>query len=411
MNLFLDKTIVLGVTGSIAAYKAATLASRLHQLGARVHVAMTNAAAQFITPLTFASLTHHPVLRDVLALGADSEIEHVTYAKRAQLILIAPATANTIAKLAHGFADDVISAICLDTRAPILLAPAMETGMWENAATQENLATLKRRGMFIVEPHAGHLASGASGKGRMAEPSEILDAARHIFARNGSLAGKRVVITAGGTREAIDPVRVISNHSSGKMGYALAEEALSRGADVSLITSVEDLPNPYGAQITRVVSTRDLQDAVLRDMQGADVLIMTAAPADFRPASSADQKIKKEAMAELTIELVRNPDILGEVARVRVEDASNAPRVVVGFAAETNDLIANARGKLERKRLDMIVANPVPQTFGSGQVKATLLLKNGDEMDLQAMSKEDLAGRIFDQIEGVVSTHRKRINE
>ncbi len=399
MNLFQDKIIVLGVTGSIAAYKAATLASRLHQLGAQVNVAMTDAATHFIAPLTFESLTHRPVLRDVLALGADSEIEHVSFAKRADIILIAPVTANTIAKLAHGFANDVISAICLDTRAPILLAPAMETGMWENATTQDNLKILKQRGYWIVEPSAGHLASGASGKGRMAEPQEILDAARHIFARDGSLAGKRVVITAGGTREAIDPVRVISNSSSGKMGYALAEEALSRGANVSLISSIADLPNPYGAESTRVVSTQDLFDAVLRVMHGADVLIMAAAPADFRPALTAEKKIKKEAMAELTIELVRNPDILGEVARVREEDSSNAPRLVVGFAAETNDLLENARGKLERKNLDMIVANPVPQTFGSDNVKATLILKNHVELDLQPMTKEDLAGVIFQQVE------------
>lgn len=399
MNLFRDKTIVLGVTGSIAAYKAATLASRLYQQGAQVQVAMTGAAGDFISPLTFESLTHRPVLRDVMALGADSEIEHVTFAKRAHLVIIAPATANTVAKLAHGFADDVLSAIVLDTRAPVLLAPAMETGMWENAATQENVATLKRRGMSIVAPGEGHLASGASGKGRMAEPPEILDAARRLLARNGSLAGKRVVIAAGGTREAIDPVRVISNHSSGKMGYALAEEALSRGASVALISSVEDLPQPYGAEVTRVVSTQNLYDAVLGEMRGADVLIMAAAPADFRPASAADQKIKKEAQEDLTLRLVRNPDILGEVARARKMDAASAPRVVVGFAAETNDLIANARGKLERKRLDMIVANPVPQTFGSDNVKATLISQNGDELDLPPTTKENLATTIFDQVE------------
>lgn len=399
MNLFQNRTIVLGVSGSIAAYKAATLASRLHQLGASVHVAMTDAAAQFIAPLTFESLTHHPVLRNVMALGADSEIEHVTFAKRADMVIIAPATANTLAKLAHGFANDVLAAICLDTRAPILLAPAMETGMWENAATQDNLATLKRRGMFFIEPNAGHLASGATGKGRMAEPQEILDAASLIFARNGSLAGKRIVITAGGTREAIDPVRVISNHSSGKMGYALAEEAMSRGAAVSLITSVDDLQVPYGAQVTRVVSTQDLLDAVLREMRGADALVMAAAPADFRAASAADHKIKKEATAELAIQLVRNPDILGEVARVRDEHTEQAPRVVVGFAAETNDLLANARAKLERKKLDLIVANPVPQTFGSDSVKATLLSKNQVENDLPPMPKEALAGVILERVE------------
>lgn len=399
MNLFQDKTIILGVTGSIAAYKAATLASRLHQLGARVHVAMTDAATHFIAPLTFESLTHRPVLRNVLALGADSEIEHVSFAKRADLILIAPVTANTLAKLAHGFADDVLGALCLDTRAPILLAPAMETGMWENAATRDNLKILQQRGMFLIEPNAGHLASGASGKGRMAEPQVILDAARQVLARHGSLAGKRIVITAGGTREAIDPVRVISNNSSGKMGYALAEEALARGAQVALLTSVTDLPLPYGAEITRIVSTQDLLQATLRASRGADVLVMAAAPADFRPATMAEQKIKKEQAAELTIELIRNPDILGEVARVRAEDKANAPRVVVGFAAETNDLIQNARAKFERKNLDLLVANPVPQTFGSDTVKATLLLKNNNEIDLQPMPKENLAAVIFDQVE------------
>lgn len=398
MNLFQNTTILLGVTGSIAAYKSASIASQLHQLGAQVHVAMTDAAAQFVGELTFASLTHNPVLRDVLALTADSEIEHVTFAKRAQLVILAPATANTIAKLAHGFANDVISAIVLDTRAPILVAPAMETGMWENPATQENIATLKRRSMFIIEPSAGHLASGAQGKGRMAEPHEILAMARHILARSGPLAGRRIVITAGGTREAIDPVRVISNHSSGKMGYALAEEALTRGADVSLITSVEHLPNPFGAKITRVASTQDLLNAVLQEMRGADVLIMAAAPADFRPASSAAQKIKKEERADLTISLVRNPDILGEVARLRAERPDDAPRMVIGFAAETNDLIQNARSKLERKNLDLIVANPVPQTFGSENVKATLLKRDGSALDLLPMLKEELAGVIFDEI-------------
>ncbi|MBI4675097.1 MAG: bifunctional phosphopantothenoylcysteine decarboxylase/phosphopantothenate--cysteine ligase CoaBC [Chloroflexi bacterium] len=398
MNPFQNTTIVLGVTGSIAAYKSAALASQLYQLGAHVHVAMTDAAAHFVGPLTFESVTHRPVLRDVLALTAESEIEHVTFAKRAQLIIIAPATANTLAKLAHGFANDVLSAIVLDTRAPVLLAPAMETGMWENPATQENLETLKRRGMFVLEPGAGNLASGAQGKGRMAEPNEIVGQARRILARNGPLAGKRVVITAGGTQEAIDPVRVISNYSSGKMGYALADEALARGAEVSLITSVDDLPVPFGAKITRVVSTQDLLNAVLQEMCGADMLIMAAAPADFRPASRADQKIKKEAAAELTIPLVRNPDILGEVARIRTEQPHAAPRRVVGFAAETHDLLANARRKLERKRLDMIVANPVPQTFGSDIVQATLLKQDGSELDLPPMPKAELASVILDQI-------------
>lgn len=403
MNLIADKTIVLGVTGSIAAYKAAAIASRLRQLGANVHVAMTNAAAEFVGPLTFAALTHNPVLRNVLALGAGAKIEHVAFAGRANLILIAPATATTIARLAHGFADDVIAAICLDTRAPILIAPAMESGMWENAATQENIATLKRRGIRIIDPEAGHLASGAIGQGRMAEPEKIVAAAQRLFAASGPLAGKRVVITAGGTREALDPVRVISNHSSGKMGYALAQEALDRGADVSLITSIDDLPVPYDARVTRIVSTRDLLDAVMREISGADVLVMAAAPADFRPETTADLKIKKEDSDELTIRLVRNPDILSAVAELRAASPATTPRIVVGFAAETNDLLRNARDKLERKNLDMIVANPVPQTFGSENVQAVLLLKNHEEFDLAPMSKENLATVIFDRIETLPS--------
>jgi len=275
----------------------------------------------------------------------------------------------------------------------------METGMWENAATQANLATLTKRGVIVIEPNAGHLASGASGKGRMAEPQQIIDMARLVLARDGALAGKRIVITAGGTREAIDPVRMISNHSSGKMGYALAEEALSRGAAVALITSVEDLPVPFGAGVTRVVSTQDLYDAVMREMVGADALVMAAAPADFKVAHASDSKIKKEEKAELTISLVRNPDILGEVARVRVEQPEHAPKVVVGFAAETNDLLANARAKLERKRLDLIVANPVPQTFGSDTVKASLISKKDGEEDLPPMSKQALAELILDWVE------------
>ncbi len=399
MNLFQGTELVLGVTGSIAAYKAAALASRLYQLGAQVQVAMTRAATEFVSPLTFASLTHRQVVLDVLALGADAEIEHVALARRARLVIVAPATANTLARIAHGFADDALAAIVLDTKAPILVAPAMETGMWESAATRANVEILQARGITFVEPEEGHLASGASGKGRMAEPEQIIAAARLILARGGRLAGKRVVVTAGGTREAIDPVRVISNSSSGRMGYALAEEALARGADVTLISSAQDLPPPYGARLEPVVSTQDLDEAVLQTVRGADALVMAAAPADFRPVVAAEQKIKKEDASELTLELVRNPDILGKVAEMRRAQPQDAPRVVVGFAAETNDLLANARAKLERKQLDLIVANPVPQTFGSDRVKAILLSKGGNAQDLAPMAKEELAGIIWDEVE------------
>jgi phosphopantothenoylcysteine decarboxylase / phosphopantothenate---cysteine ligase len=398
MNLFRDKTIVLGVTGSIAAYKAAVLASQLYQAGAQVYVAMTRAATHFITPLTFESLTHHPVATDVLALGPNSEIEHVALAQRADALLIAPATANTIAKLAHGLADDAVSAIALDTRAPLVVAPAMETGMWENPATQENVAKLRERGITFVEPGTGHLASDAEGTGRLAEPEQIFAALRAVFARHGPLAGQRVVITAGGTHEPIDPVRVITNRSSGKMGLALAQAALERGARVVFITTASSDAAPIGVEVRQVGTTEELRQAVLELARGADALIMAAAPADYRPVSAADHKIKKEASEQLAIELLRTPDILGEVAQLRERQPQLAPRAVVGFAAETDDLLANARSKLERKRLDLIVANPVPQTFGSDRVQATLLNASGGINELEPMTKERLAEIILDEI-------------
>ncbi|MGB8647462.1 MAG: bifunctional phosphopantothenoylcysteine decarboxylase/phosphopantothenate--cysteine ligase CoaBC [Anaerolineae bacterium] len=398
MKIFIDKNIILCVSGSIAAYKAATLASQLYQAGACVQVAMTRAATHFITPLTLESITHRPVVLDVLALGANSTIEHVTLAHEAHLVLIAPATANTIARLAHGLADDAVSAIVLDTRAPIVIAPAMETGMWENPATQENLARLRARGMTIIEPGSGHLASGATGQGRLAEPDRILAVLRTILARHESLAGKKVVITAGGTHEPIDPVRMITNHSSGKMGFALAEEALERGAQVELITTVES-GAPIGCKVTPVSTTQDLYDAVIERTRDTDLLIMAAAPADYRPRQSASHKIKKDQSEALTLELVRNPDVLGAIADRRQADPASCPRVVVGFAAETDNLIANARDKLERKRLDLIVANPVPQTFGSNRVKAILLDTAGDIIELDPMPKEHLAAIILDRVE------------
>lgn len=399
MKIFSGKTIILAVTGSIAAYKAAELASHLDQEGADVRVAMTAAAMRFIGPLTFESLTHRPVAHDVLELGADSEIEHVALARAADLLLIAPATANTIAKLAHGLADDAVSAIALDTRAPIIVAPAMETGMWENAATQQNVRTLCARGITIIEPASGHLASGAEGKGRLANLDDIVAAARTLLARAGTLSGRRVVVTAGGTQEPIDPVRVITNHSSGKMGLALAEAALERGARVSFISAPIDGAMPLGAETIPVSTTEELAAAVLQVSRDADALIMAAAPVDFRSLHVAGQKIKKDKTERLTLELTRNPDILEAVARLRAEEAAHAPRVVVGFAAETDNLLENARVKLESKRLDLIVANPVPQSFGSDRVKATLLQASGEILDLEPMAKERLAEIIMDHVE------------
>lgn len=389
-----NKTILLGVTGSIAAYKAAALASQLTQAGAHVDVVMTREATQFIGALTFEALTHRHVATDVMAMLPDSTIGHVAMAKRADVFVIAPATAHSIAKIAHGFADDAVSATALDTRAPLIVAPAMETGMWENAATQENVAKLVARGAQIVEPGSGRLASGALGKGRMAEVDDIVDTLRATLGRDGDLARRKIVITAGGTQEAIDPVRVIANHSSGRMGFALAESARDRGACVTLIAGTTNLRVPRGMEIVRAIRATEMRDAVLRAIADADALVMAAAVADFRPLKTADQKIKKGSADTITLELTRNPDILREVAAWRTE--SHHALVVVGFAAETQDLLANARAKLEAKNLDLIVANPVPASFGGDLEEATLIDRDGTANALPPMSKHQVAEQILD---------------
>ncbi len=386
-----NKTILLGVTGSIAAYKAAALASQLTQAGAAVDVVMTREATQFVGALTFESLTHRHAVTDVMALLPDSQIGHVGMAKRANVFVIAPATAHTIAKLAHGFADDAVSATALDTRAPLILAPAMETGMWEHAATQENVATLLARGAVIVPPGEGHLASGASGNGRLAELDDIVDTIRAVLGRGGDLARKVIVVTAGGTQEPIDPVRVIANHSSGKMGFALAETARDRGAQVTLIAGVTAQRVPRGIDFVAVTSAREMRTAVLRAIVDADALVMAAAVADFRPEQEAEQKIKKGGVETLTLQLVKNADILGDVAR-----HSSRPTLVIGFAAETQELLVNARAKLESKNLDLIVANPVPSAFGSDIDQATLITRGGVVTELPPIAKEELAEKILD---------------
>jgi len=386
-----NKTILLGVTGSIAAYKAAMLASQLTQAGAHVDVVMTREATLFVSAMTFEALTHRHVVTDVMAMLPDSTIGHVAMAKRADVFVIAPATAHTIAKIAHGLADDAVSATALDTRAPLILAPAMETGMWDNSVTQDNVARLQARGAIIVEPGIGRLASGASGRGRLADLDIIVDTIRATLGRNGDLANRKIVVTAGGTQEPIDPVRVIANRSSGKMGFAIAEAARDRGARVTLIAGATHLRVPHGIQVLSAPSACEMRDAVMQAIQDADALVMAAAVADFRPAQAAEQKIKKGTAETLTIELVKNPDILAEVGQ-----SVHRPACVIGFAAETQDLIANARAKLESKNLDLIVANPVPQSFGSDVDQATLLLRDGTVIELPPMSKEELADKILD---------------
>lgn len=399
-----NKRIVLGVTGGIAAYKTAMVCSRLVQAGAIVDVIMTGAAQKFISPLTFQALTHRPVHTGMFNIPPGENIPHIALADEADLLLIAPATANTIAKMAAGMADNLLTAIALATPAPILLAPAMETDMWQHPATQANIEKLLAWGVATVGPAKGRLASGASGLGRMVEPDEIVGMVRGVLARQGDMAGQKVVVTAGGTREAIDPVRFVGNHSSGKMGYAVAEAARDRGAAVTLITTV-NRPAPYGVEAVSVASAQDMLAAVLSAARQADLLVMAAAVADFRPAAAAQQKIKKKAGTDtLVLELVRNPDILAEVARQK--EKGRGPRVTVGFAAETEDLLANAQSKLERKKLDLIAANDVTATgagFAVDTNKVTLLAADGSIEELPLMAKFEVANKILDRVQPFLS--------
>jgi phosphopantothenoylcysteine decarboxylase/phosphopantothenate--cysteine ligase len=393
--------IVLGITGGIAAYKAAEVASRLVKAGATVDVVMTEAATKFVTPLTFQALTHRPVVTEMFALLRETEIGHVSLAQRADLLIIAPATANTIAKLAAGLADNMLTATTLGTRAPILLAPAMETGMWENPMTQDNVARLqKARDVTVIGPGVGRLASGGVGPGRMAEPAEIVDWARIILGRHGPLAGQRLVVTTGGTREPIDPVRFIGNHSSGKMGYALALAARNRGAKVTLVSAPTALPALVGVQLVAVQTAQEMRQAVLAALPSSsgkmcDALIMAAAVADYRPAVAIAHKLKK-GEAGLELELVRTADILAEVATRRAE--LGWPRVVVGFAAETQDLVANAQVKLKAKRLDLMVANDARQAMGADVNQVTLLDASGGVEELPLLPKDEVAERVMDRV-------------
>ena len=392
------KHIVLGVTGGIAAFKSADLASRLVQAGALVDVVMTAAAAEFVKPLTFQALTHRPVALEMFALLQETEIGHVSLGKRADLMIVAPATANTIAKLAHGLADNMLTTTALACRAPLLLAPAMESGMWDHPVTLANIDLLKRRGTCTVGPESGHLASGGHGYGRMSEPAVILDAACWVLGRRGSLADAAVVVTAGGTREAIDPVRFVGNRSSGKMGFALAAAARDRGAEVTLIHGPVALQAPYGVKAVAVESCAAMQSAVLESISGADALVMAAAVADYRPEAAASQKIKKHA-AGLALNLVRTPDILSAVAERRAAGARL--RAVIGFAAETRDVLENAREKLARKKLELIVANDVSADDSGFEVdtnRVTLLDAAGGAQVLPLMPKPAVADRIMDRL-------------
>ncbi len=387
-----QRNVVLGITGSIAAYKAADLASRLTQAGLSVHTVMTENATKLIGPATFRALTGRPVATEMFDLTNSFSIEHVSLAELADLFVVAPATANVIAKLAHGIADDLLTCTALATRAPILVAPAMHTAMWENPATQANIETLCARGVRFAGPVVGRLASGGHGAGRMASVDDIADEIGAILGRNGDLAGRRILVTAGGTREAIDPVRFLGNPSSGKMGYAVAAAARDRGAEVTLVTGPTGLRRPGGVRVVDVVSADEMLEAVKQALPGQDVLVMAAAVADFAPKTRLTHKAKKQDAA-LKLDLRRTADILETVRAVPV-------KVRVGFAAETENLIENARGKLARKGLDFVVANDVGGTdspFGADENQA-ILVDAESATPMPRLSKRALADLVLDRV-------------
>ncbi len=389
------RTVVLGVTGGIAAYKSCEIVSRLVKAGAHVYVVMTKSACEFVTPLTFETLSRHPVAVDTFARPDAWEVEHIALAKRAEVFLIAPATANVIAKLAHGIADDMLTTTFLATKAPLLLAPAMNTVMWQAEVTQENLNTLKRRGALTVGPEGGALACGDVGAGRMSEPEDIVAACAAMFSRTRDMEGLKVTVTAGPTREALDPVRFLTNRSSGKMGYAIAEAALARGADVTLITGPVALAPPQGAAVVDITTTGDLLAAVTEHAASTDVLIQAAAPADFTAASIEQDKISKQGSEGLTLDLVQTPDVAAAAGKNK-----RPGQTFVGFAAETSRDIAKARAKLTKKNLDMIALNDVTQP-GAGfnvDTNALILITPTQVSQLPMLSKREAADKLLDQV-------------
>ena len=391
------KRIVLGVCGSIAAYKAADLTSKLTQAGALVDVILTASAQQFVTPLTFRSVSLRPVFTDMFDVNSPLAEEHVELARAADAMVIAPASATTIARLAHGMADNMLTLTALATAAPVLIAPAMDNQMWENAATVANVETLRTRGVVFVGPGEGRLASGRTGRGRLVETEQIIGALRHAFGAHGDLAGRRIVVSAGGTQEPIDPVRFVGNHSSGKMGFALAEAARDRGAAVTLVAGPVALATPYGVERVDVLTTAEMAAAVGRATAGCDALIMAAAPADFRPASAAAQKIKRTG-ENVTVDLTPNPDIIAGLSGSFVK---------VGFAAETEEVLVHAHEKIAKKGLDLIAANDVtaPQAgFAADTNLVTLISANGTVEELPLLPKYEVAQRILDRVADLLAS-------
>ena len=396
------RRIVLGVTGGIAAYKAVEIASRLKKAGADVRVIMTRAATSFVTPLTFREITGQPVAETMWG-EPHHHVEHIALAEFAELVLVAPATANFIAKAAAGMADDMLTTCVLATRAPLLIAPAMNTGMWENPITQENVARLQERGVTIIPPAVGQLACGTTGAGRLPEPAEIVAIVERHFSHEQSLVGRRILVTAAGTEEALDPVRFLGNRSTGRMGFAVAAEAARRGAEVILVAGPTPLATPAGVQRVNVRSARDMHAAVRAEYDAVDAVIKAAAVADYRPAETAEHKIKKSD-GELTLKLVRNPDILYELGQRKRH------QILVGFAAETQNVAEYARGKLAKKNLDFIVANNVAEKdagFGVATNHVQIFYADGRAEDHPLMPKAELAGVILDRLEDVLKSSLK----
>ncbi len=393
--MFKDKTVVIGVSGGIAVYKTLDVISRLKKLGVNVNVIMTKSATEFVTPLSFQSLSQNYVVCDMFEDPKTWDVEHISLAKRADVFLMAPATANVIGKMANGIADDMLTTTVMATKAKVLIAPAMNTNMYENPIVQRNINTLKELGYNFVEPESGRLACGDIGKGKLATPETIVDEVVKLISTKQDLKGKSIIITAGPTMESIDPVRFISNRSSGKMGYAIASQAINRGADVTLISGPTNLTPPQNLKkLIRIESAKDMYDAVIENFDENEVIIKSAAVADYKPKDYSDKKIKK-SNDDLSIELDRNKDIAYEIGKIKKD------KILVGFAAETNDLIENAKGKVQKKNLDFIVANDLTKEgagFGVDTNIVKIIDKQGNVTEYPKMKKEEVANVILDKI-------------
>ena len=389
-----EKTILLGVTGGIAAYKSASLASRLVKAGAEVRVIMTEHATNFINPITFETLTGHKCITDTFDRNFEFQVEHVSLAKKADVIMVAPATANVIAKLAHGLADDMLTTTILASHAPKLVAPAMNTGMYENPVTQDNLALLKKYGMKVIEPAAGHLACGDEGKGKMPEPEILYEHILRSCACKQDMKGLKVLVTAGPTQEAVDPVRFLTNHSSGRMGYSIAKACMLRGADVTLVTGRTALTPPLFVDVVPVVSAKDMYDAVISRSNEMDIIIKAAAVADYRPVHVAEEKVKKSD-GSFSLELERTDDILKYLG-----EHKKSGQFLCGFSMETENMLENSRKKLEKKHLDMIAANnlKVPGAGFETTTNIITIITPDSVKELELMSKDDAAFRLLDDI-------------